>query len=79
MAVIVRTGAKKKPVRHDGMLAALPVTIITAMVSPMARPTPSMTAVIRPGRAAGNTTRQMVCHWVAPMASAPSRYSLGTA
>ena len=67
------------PGPSGGILAALPVTIITAIVSPMARPMPSMTAMTMPERAAGSTTRQIVCHCVAPMASAPSRYSLGTA
>ena len=55
------------------MRAALPVTIITAIVSPMARPMPSMTAVRMPERAAGTTTRQIVCHWVAPIARPASR------
>ena len=60
-------------------MAALPVTIITAMVSPMTRPMPSMTAATMPGRAARATMRQVVCHWVAPMAMAASRYWRGTA
>ncbi len=32
-----------------------------------------------PERAAGRTTRRIVCHWVAPIASEPSRYERGTA
>ena len=55
------------------MRAALPVTIITAIVSPIARPMPSMTAVRMPERAAGTTTRQIVCQWVAPIARLASR------
>ena len=55
------------------MTAALPVTIITAIVSPMALPIPSMTAVRMPDLPAGTTTRQMVCHRVAPMARPASR------
>ena len=55
------------------MRAALPVTIITVMVSPIARPTPSITAVSTPARAAGSVTRQMVCQRVAPSARAASR------
>ncbi len=72
VAVMVRAG-RKSAYHSRGMRAALPVTIITAIVSPMARPMPSMTAMITPERAEGMTTRQMVCQWVAPMASAPSR------
>jgi hypothetical protein len=56
-----------------GITGALPVTIMTAMVSPIERPIPSMTAVSTPERAAGRVTRQMVCHWVAPSARAASR------
>ncbi len=72
VAVMVRTGMNSAW-RSTGMRAALPVTIMTAMVSPMARPMPSMTAVTMPERAAGTTTRQMVCQRVAPMASEASR------
>ena len=60
VAVIVRTGMKRA-FHSSGMRAALPVTIITVIVSPMARPTPSITATMTPDLAAGNTTRQMVC------------------
>jgi len=72
VAVMVRTGRNRESTL-SGMRPALPVTIITAMVSPMARPMPSMTAVTMPERAAGTTMRQMVCHSVAPMASPASR------
>ena len=49
------------------------MTIITVMVSPIARPMPSMIAVSTPDLAAGRVTRQMVCHSVAPMAREASR------
>ena len=72
VAVIVRTGIRNE-LSVSGKRAALPVTIITAIVSPMARPTPSIIAVRMPERAAGTVTRQMVCQRVAPNASAASR------
>ncbi len=61
------------------MRAAFPVTIITAIVSPITLPMPSMTAASIPGRAAYATMRHVVCHFVAPMAIAASRYWRGTA
>ena len=72
VAVMVRTGAMNEfnPLKTVG---ALPVTIITAIVSPIARPTPSITAVSTPERAAGRVTPQMVCHRVAPTARAACR------
>ncbi len=72
VAVIVRTGEKIE-LKYIAITGALPVTIITVMVSPIARPIPSIIAVSTPERAAGNVTRQMVCQCVAPSASAPSR------
>ena len=53
VAVSVRTGSR----RLLGMTAALPVTIITAIVSPKTRPMPSMAAAMMPGRAPWMTTR----------------------
>ena len=61
------------------MLGTLPDTIITAIASPMARPTPSTTAAAIPLRAAGTDTRNHVSTGVAPSASEASSYSLGTA
>ncbi len=55
------------------------MTMIIAIVSPRARPTPRMMAATMPDRAAGTVTPTIVCHRVAPSASDPSRYSLGTA
>jgi hypothetical protein len=69
---MVRTGLNRAAASR-GRRAALPVTIITAMVSPMARPMPSIPAMITPERPAGTTTRQVVCQRVAPMASPASR------
>ena len=40
----------------SGMTGALPTTMRTAMVSPMARPIPSTTASTMPNFAAGSTT-----------------------
>ena len=62
-----------------GMMAAFPVTMSTAMVSPRALPVPRMMAAVIPEKAEGITTRLMVCHRVAPMARLPSRNSRGTA
>lgn len=70
-----RTGAN----RLSGILGTLPDTIIMAMASPMARPTPSTTAVATPERAAGREMRKMVSMWVAPRARLASSYSRGTA
>ncbi len=61
-----------------GMIAVLPVTMMTAMVSPIARPIPRMIAAAIPERAAGTMTRLIVCQRVAPVARDPSRYSMGT-
>ena len=49
-----RTLSKIEP----GMFGALPETIITAIASPMARPTPSTTAAAMPLFAAGTETRK---------------------
>ena len=61
-----------------GMMAAFPVTMMTAMVSPIARPIPRIIAAAIPERAAGTMTRLIVCQRVAPVARDPSRYSQGT-
>ena len=41
-----------------GILATFPATMMMAMASPMARPTPSTTAVATPLRAAWRLTRK---------------------
>src|SRR5699024_7195726 len=55
------------------------MTICTASASPNARAIPSTTAVNNAGKAAGKSTRQIVCHLVAPKAYDPSRRLLGNA
>ena len=52
---------------------------MTAMASPMARPTPSTTEAAMPLLAAGTDTRNQVSTGVAPRAREASSYSLGTA
>ena len=60
-------------------MGTLPETIMTAIASPMARPTPSTTAAAMPLRAAGTDTRNHVSVAVAPSAREASSYSRGTA
>ena len=55
------------------MMAALPETIRTIIVSPIARPKPRIIAAPMPGIAAGKTTRSAVCVFDAPRASEASR------
>src|SRR3954464_13300896 len=55
------------------------MTIVTAMVSPRARPRARMGAPKRPDRAVGRTTCQVISHHVAPRATAFSRRPRGTA
>ncbi len=62
----------------SGTTAAFPVTIRTAMVSPIALPIPRMIAAVIPERAAGMITLLIVCQPVAPIASEPSLNSRGT-
>ena len=50
----------------------------TAMVSPSARPRPSMAAEIMPGLANGNTAMRTISHRVAPSARAASLCPSGT-
>ncbi len=69
LAVSVRTESSGE----CGICTEFPATMMTAMVSPTARPMPRMTAATMPERAAGSTTRRMVCHCVAPSASDASR------
>ena len=61
------------------MFATLPDTIITAIASPIARPTPSTTAAAIPLLAAGTETLNQVSVGVAPSAKDASSYSFGTA
>jgi len=75
--VMVRAGLNSAS-RLSGMRAALPVTIMTAMSHRWRAPCQHH-AVVIPERAAGTTTRQIVCHCVAPMAKPASRKLFGTA
>jgi len=60
-------------------MAELPnEVIISGAVSPTARATPRITEVIRPARAVGSTTDQVVRHSVEPRASEASRRPPGT-
>src|SRR5690606_3049106 len=65
--------------RERGMREILPHTMITAMVSPTARPIPSTTEAMIPDFAAGMVTLKMVSTLEAPRARDPSLYSFGTA
>ena len=47
-------------------MVELPITMVTAMVSPRARPNPKIIAPTMPELAAGNNTRVMVSQRVAP-------------
>ena len=49
----------------------------TAIVSPSARPRPSIEAEITPGRPNGRTAVRTISHWVAPSASAASLCRIG--
>ena len=62
-----------------GILATFPATIITAIASPIALPTPKTTADAIPLFAAGTTTLKMVSILFAPKAKLPNSYSTGTA
>ena len=57
--------------KEEGIFTAFPRIMIMAMVSPMARPMPRIMLATIPDLAAGISTRQIVCQWVAPRASAP--------
>ena len=56
-----------------------PAASATIIVSPTARDMPSTTAAATPERAAGKTTRRLVCIRLAPIASDPCRIACGTA
>ena len=56
----------------------LPVAISTIIVSPTARPNPTITAEKMPGLAVGRTTRVAVCQRLAPRASEAAVRCWGT-
>ena len=58
-------------------MAALPVTIKTAMVSPMALPMPNIAAAVIPDDAYGKITFQIVCQCDAPNAKLASFIACG--
>ena len=60
------------------MRLEFPITMVTAMVSPSARPSPRITAPRMPGRAT-STVSAMASARVAPSASADSRSARGMA
>ena len=60
-----------------GITAAFPVTISTAIVSPMARPMPRTTPEVIPETEKGITTLYIVCQRVAPNARLASRMARG--
>ncbi len=62
-----------------GMSPELPASMRTTIVSPMARPKPSITAAKMPLAAAGSTMRYVVCQRELPSAREPWRISSGTA
>src|SRR6266403_927687 len=55
----------------------LPITIVTAIVSPSARPKPKMIAPTMPARALRSTPMRIISQRVAPNASAASRWCCG--
>ena len=57
---------KRTEVNSPGIFATLPDTIMIAIASPIALPTPSTTAVATPLRAAGRLTLKIVSILVAP-------------
>src|ERR1700723_3317329 len=61
------------------MTGWLPITIVTAIVSPSARPSPKITDPIMPIRALRSTPIRSISQRVAPSASTASRWFTGTA
>ena len=70
---------RKEPNRPPGISGLLPAIMMTAIVSPMARPTPRMRDAVMDDFAAGTIVLNTACSWVAPKARAPSYSSCGTA
>ena len=62
-----------------GTSGRFPITIVTAIVSPSARPSPRITAPKMPDRAYGSTALVIISQRVAPSASIASRCESGTA
>ena len=64
-------------IRLNEMLKTMPSVIASAIVSPSARPRPSITAAITPGLPYGSTAVRTISHLVAPSASAASSFMPG--
>ena len=64
--------------RFQWMKMPPPITCVTAIASPIARPRPRISAAAIPPRAYGNTTPRTISQRVVPSASAPSFSSRGT-
>ena len=73
-AAIVSPGENKRP---DSWVDE-PITNATAIVSPIARPSPMSTAPTMPLRLCGNTEPRIISHRVAPSATAASFCAVGT-
>ena len=56
----------------------MPIRIVTAIVSPIARPRPSIAPPTIPERQYGSTAMRIISQRVAPSASAASLWSAGT-
>ena len=86
MFVAARLVLRRDPARErvavleqrEWMPSVPPITCVTAIASPIARPSPSITAATRPPRVYGSTTPRIISQRVAPSASAASLRSRGT-
>ena len=79
MSLTIAVVRKRTELNGSGMLTALPDTRLIAIASPSARPIPSTIAVIIPDFAAGRTTPNIVCIFVAPSARDADFICCGTA
>ena len=70
--------AVAEQVRADRPTVAAPITCVTAIASPSARPRPRIAAPRARARCDGSTTPRTISQRVAPSASAPSWSSRGT-
>src|SRR5947208_2677236 len=73
LATVSDAPSSDAPIRRP-----LPITIVTAIVSPSARPRARMHAPMNPDFAAGQTAMRIISQRVAPSPSAASRYVAGT-
>ena len=76
-APAIRLASVSPGSNSDVLMATLsPITCVTAIASPTARPSPRIIAAAIPARAYGKMTPRTISHRVAPSASAPSLSSL---